>query len=132
MTNLTQLSTVSNHFTHGKLVSNNAVSAQKNAPIQCTDVKKTSYNTADATPSKLRIDVLTNQNIKDNSKLIAKIKEYNLPETSKFADHLFQEHKKKLIELVQHNENLDSISCVHEQFGDLYFLIQMFKLSHKI
>ena len=44
----------------------------------------------------------------DNSKLIAKIKKYSLPESSKFADHLFEEHKKKLIELVQHNKNLEA------------------------
>ena len=75
--------------------------------------------------------MLTDQTTQNNSKFIAKIQEWTLEETSKFADHLFNDHKKKLIELVESKTNLDSISCEHSGGGDLYFMIQMFKSLKK-
>ena len=152
MTNLSQLSVVPNHFANGKHVINNVAGAQKNAQKnaqtnaqkdaqktatkQCTDSNKKCYDNADGDADgdsrKLPMITLTDKTTQNNSKLIAKIEEWTLEETSKFANHLFDEHKKKLIELVENKTNLNSISCETSGGGDLYFMIQMFKRSHTI
>jgi len=127
MTNLSQLSVVPNHFANGKHVTKNAAGAQKNATIQCTDAKQKCYSKPDCNFSKLPSHILTDKTTQNNSKLITKIKELQLTESSKFSDRLFEDHKNKLIQLLENETNLKTITCEHNDAGDLFFFLQMLK-----
>ena len=131
MTNLSQISNVPNHFANGKHVTKNAAGAQKNATIQCTDAKQNSYSKPDYNChnnfSKLPGHILTDKTTQNNSKLITKIKELQLTESSKFSDRLFEDHKNKLIQLLENETNLKTITCEHNDAGDLFFFLQMLK-----
>ena len=100
MTNLSHLAPISNHFQNGNHVKKNAATLQKIETIKCANSKKI---------------------------LIAKIKELQLTESSMFSDRLFEDHKNKLIELVENETNLHSITCEHNDAGDLCFLLHMLK-----
>ena len=113
MTNLSHLAPISKHFENGNCVKKNTDRLQKIKPIKSTN----------NTNEKKTCDEKT----KNSSKLIAKIKELQLTESSSFADHLFESHKTKLIQLVENETNLHSITCEDNDAGDLFFFIQMLK-----
>ena len=72
----------SKHFENGNRVKKNAATLQKIETIKCTNEKKT------------RVDTYVkpcDNKTKNSSKLIAKIKELQLTESSQFADHLFED-----------------------------------------
>ena len=118
MTNLSHLAPISKHFENGNRVKKNAATLQKIETIKCTNENKT------------RVDTYVkpcDNKTKNSSKLIAEIKELQLTESSQFADHLFEDHKNKLIQLVENETNLHSITCEDNDAGDLFFFIQMLK-----
>ena len=116
MTNLSHLAPISKHFENGNCVKKNTDRLQKIKTIKSTNNKSTNNE-------KKTCDEKT----KNSSKLIAKIKELQLTESSLFADHLFSSHKRKLIQLVENETNLHSITCEDNDAGDLFFFIQMLK-----
>ena len=102
MTNLSHLAPISKHFENGNCVKKNTDRLQKIKTIKSTNNKSTNNE-------KKTCDEKT----KNSSKLIAKIKELQLTESSQFADHLFLSHKRKLIQLVENETNLHSIMLLH-------------------
>jgi|SaaInlV_125m_DNA_1040241.scaffolds.fasta_scaffold95675_1 hypothetical protein len=116
MTNLSHLAPISKHFENGNCVKNNTDRLQKIKTIKSTK-----------SPNNTNEKKICDEKTKNSSKLIAKIKELQLTESSQFADHLFLSHKRKLIQLVENETNLHSITCEDSDGGDLFFFIQMLK-----